>query len=42
MIDALLAPRRTTTVAGLIIGAIGISLLWARGQDFPSTRHRAS
>ncbi|MPZ93464.1 MAG: hypothetical protein GEU96_00850 [Propionibacteriales bacterium] len=35
MIDTLLEPRRTTTVAGLIIGAIGISLLWAGGQDFP-------
>lgn len=35
MIDTLRKQRRTTTVVGLLIGAIGISLLWASGQDFP-------
>ena len=26
---------RVATVAGLVVGAIGISILWATGQDFP-------
>jgi len=35
MIDNLRDGPRGTTVLGLAIGAAGIALLWAGGQDFP-------
>jgi hypothetical protein len=27
--------RRVTTIAGLVVGAVGISVLWASGVEFP-------